>query len=96
MTENGKSVRSVRLRILGHVQGVFYRAWTKEQADALGLSGWVRNLPDGSVEALFAGAPPLVEEMIARAGKGPPYARVESVKIVAEGEKAPPLFQVRS
>jgi acylphosphatase len=49
-------LKSVRVVISGRVQGVWYRAWTKRQATARGVDGWVRNLPEGDVEALFAGA----------------------------------------
>ncbi|MGB0697195.1 MAG: acylphosphatase [Rhodospirillaceae bacterium] len=71
--------RVVRVRVEGRVQGVFYRAWTVETAKALGLSGWVRNRSDGSVEALFSGAEPSVERMIAACHQGPPSAAVRSV-----------------
>ena len=55
-----------RLVITGKVQGVFYRAWFSEQAESLGLAGWVRNRADGSVEAVIEGAPERVEAMVAR------------------------------
>ena len=63
--------------VAGRVQGVFFRAWTREQAEALGVSGWVRNRPDGSVEALVAGEKAAVEAMIERMRCGPPGAKVE-------------------
>ena len=68
---------SRRVIVSGRVQGVFFRAWTKEQADALGVSGWVRNCPDGSVEALVAGEADAVEAMIERMRRGPPASKVE-------------------
>jgi len=67
------------VRIYGRVQGVFYRAWTKEQADALGVKGWVRNCPDGRVEAHVEGAGDAVEA-IDRMRRGPPSARVEDLR----------------
>ncbi|MBM3509794.1 MAG: acylphosphatase [Alphaproteobacteria bacterium] len=70
---------AVRVRITGKVQGVWFRAWTREQAQALGLDGWVRNLSDGSVEALFAGPPAAVERALAACHRGPPAARVAQV-----------------
>ena len=75
-----------RLVITGKVQNVFYRDWMVEQAESLGLDGWVRNRADGSVEAVVQGAPEMVETMIARAREGSPPARVADVVI---GE-APP------
>ena len=59
-----KTVRSVRLRIDGNVQGVGFRNWTQRLAGQLELSGWVRNRRDGSVEALFAGREDVVTAMI--------------------------------
>lgn len=71
---------AIRARIEGHVQGVWYRGWAVDQATARGLSGWVRNRRDGSVEALFAGPEPAVRDMLAACRKGPPAARVISVR----------------
>lgn len=68
-----------RLRIEGRVQGVWYRGWTVDQATARGLSGWVRNRRDGSVEAVFRGPEAVVAEMIGICRAGPPAARVSSV-----------------
>ena len=70
---------AVHCIITGRVQGVWYRAWTEKEARALGLSGWVRNLPDGSVEALFSGPETVVREMIGRCRSGPPLANVDGV-----------------
>lgn len=65
----------------GRVQGVFFRSFTRETARSLGLSGWVKNLPDGSVEAVFEGEKKRIEEAIKRSGKGPDYARVDDVDV---------------
>jgi acylphosphatase len=70
--------------ISGRVQGVAYRASTWEVADRLGLSGWVRNLPDGRVEAVFEGEPATVEKMIQWCHKGPPAALVQDVALKQE------------
>jgi acylphosphatase len=70
-----------RLVVTGRVQGVFFRDWTVEQARDLGLGGWVRNRADGSVEAVVAGAPEMVEAMIERARRGPRAARVDDVLV---------------
>lgn len=77
------------LRIRGRVQGVFYRQSTKEEADRLGLRGWVRNLPDGDVEALVEGPGEQVDALVAWCHRGPPAARVTEVvrtDSVATGE----------
>ena len=85
--------RSVRVQ--GQVQGVFFRAWTKEQADALGLTGWVRNCPDGSVEALVAGEPDAVDTMVERMRRGPPAAEVERLTDEPSGESPGEGFVIR-
>ncbi|WP_404380625.1 acylphosphatase [Caenispirillum salinarum] len=72
-------MKTVHAVITGRVQGVFYRAWTEEQAQALGLSGWVRNRQDGSVEAVFHGPEEAVDDMLRRCHDGPAAARVEQV-----------------
>lgn len=69
-----------KVMIHGRVQGVGYRAWVEYEATARGLAGWVRNRRDGSVEALLAGAPDVVAEMIALCRRGPPIAKVDTVK----------------
>ncbi|MBB4633729.1 acylphosphatase [Sphingosinicella soli] len=75
-----------RLRIHGRVQGVWYRAWTLETAQRLGLDGWVRNRIDGTVEALAVGAPDAVDKLITACHAGPPAAKVERVEVeAAEG-----------
>ena len=71
-------VRHVTVR--GRVQGVGYRAFVDREARARGIEGWVRNLRDGSVEALFAGAEDVVSAMIAVCRCGPLPARVEAVQ----------------
>jgi acylphosphatase len=70
-----------QIRVSGLVQGVGYRAAMRTQAQAFGVSGWVRNRADGSVEALVHGAPAAVEALIAWARRGPPAARVAAVRV---------------
>jgi acylphosphatase len=70
--------------IEGRVQGVFYRASTRDQARRLGISGWVRNLPNGDVEALFEGEKGAVTAMLAWCYQGPPYAAVHKVNVAYE------------
>jgi acylphosphatase len=62
---------SVRVRITGRVQGVGYRGWTVQAAVILGLSGWVRNRSDGSVEAVFQGGQDQIDQMIDKLYQGP-------------------------
>jgi len=69
------------LVISGMVQGVFYRGTAQREAMRLGLVGEIRNLPDGTVEALVEGQKALVEEFIAWCRQGPPAARVEHVAV---------------
>ena len=64
----------------GKVQGVWFRAWTEQQARQLGLDGWVRNRRDGRVEAVIAGQEIAVREMLRRFKVGPPAARVEGLE----------------
>ncbi|MCA1662638.1 MAG: acylphosphatase, partial [Novosphingobium sp.] len=70
-----------RVRITGSVQGVFFRAWAAEQAEAVGVAGWVRNCPDGSVEAWLQGDAGAVAALIAALHRGPPSASVERVEV---------------
>ncbi|HEY5999862.1 MAG TPA: acylphosphatase [bacterium] len=71
----------LEVRISGRVQGVWFRASTREEARRRGLDGWVRNLPDGSVEAVFEGQAPALESMLAWCRVGPPGARVDAVEV---------------
>lgn len=73
--------KTVRAVITGRVQGVWYRGWTVEQANRLGLHGWVRNRRDGSVEALFSGPEESVDEMIGACYQGPPMANVIAISL---------------
>ncbi|MGF1474051.1 MAG: acylphosphatase [Geminicoccaceae bacterium] len=76
-----------RLVIHGRVQGVWFRAWTVKAAYALGVTGWVRNLSDGTVEAHVEGSPEAVEALIVKCHKGPPLAQVSRI----DQELASPL-----
>ncbi|MGQ9570152.1 MAG: acylphosphatase [Thermodesulfovibrionales bacterium] len=69
------------LFIEGRVQGVFYRAFTRDIAHSLSLNGWVRNLRDGRVEAIFEGEKGLIEKAIKECYTGPPGARVTNIDI---------------
>lgn len=69
----------IKVNVNGRVQGVYYRAETKKAADKLGVTGYVKNLPDGSVEAVFKGNAPLVEKMIEWCHNGSENAKVDQV-----------------
>ena len=70
-----------RLVVRGRVQGVWFRGATQDEAQRLGIAGWVRNRHDGAVEAEVEGAPPAVEALIAWAHRGPGAARVTDVAV---------------
>ena len=70
-----------RVFISGRVQGVFFRSFVRKKALEVGVTGYVRNLRDGRVEAVFQGAPSKVREMIKFTHEGPRLARVENVSI---------------
>ena len=70
-----------RVVVRGRVQGVFFRAETRERARSFGLAGWVRNNPDGTVEAVFEGDRERVDSMLAWCRRGPSLARVDDVEI---------------
>jgi acylphosphatase len=69
------------LIVTGRVQGVFFRLETRRAAERLGVKGWVRNLPDGAVEALLEGDRQAVEALIDWCRQGPPGARVDAVQV---------------
>jgi acylphosphatase len=83
MATTGESIRR-RVRIVGRVQGVGFREACRREACALGVAGTVRNLADGSVEAVFEGPAPLVEQMLSWCHHGPRLAGVRHVEVTAE------------
>lgn len=78
---------SRRLRIFGHVQGVFFREAMRQRAEQLKVTGWVRNRTDGTVEALVQGEPFAVETLTDWARRGPPAARLDRVEIEAADDE---------
>lgn len=74
------------LYISGRVQGVYYRAFTQEVADSLGLKGWVRNLPDSRVEVVFEGEKDLIEKAIMKCHQGPPASLVTDIDVAWESQ----------
>ncbi len=75
-------IRTARVIVAGRVQGVGFRAWVEREAEARGLSGWVRNRRDGSVEALFSGEATVVDGMAEACRSGPRMAMVENVTVI--------------
>lgn len=67
--------------VTGRVQGVFFRAWMRDQASELGITGWVRNCPDGRVDSHIEGEERSVEQLIERLHRGPRAARVDDVHV---------------
>lgn len=84
-----------QVRVSGRVQGVFFRAWTQQQANELGVAGWVRNAADGSVEAHLTGEESAVQKLIARLHNGPPSAVVRHVESTVADPDPGDRFEVR-
>ncbi|MBW2466907.1 MAG: acylphosphatase [Deltaproteobacteria bacterium] len=76
--------RRVHVVVEGRVQGVFFRAYTRDEAVKLGLAGWVKNRPDGTVEALVEGEKTAVDKMLAWFHQGSPYSIVKMVRATEE------------
>ena len=84
-----------QVRITGRVQGVFFRAWTQHQANELGVTGWVRNAADGSVEAHLEGEKWSVQQLIDLLHRGPPSAQVDGVAVEDAEPSGTAGFEVR-
>jgi acylphosphatase len=89
-----KAMTARHVHVTGRVQGVWFRAWTRQQAEARGISGWVRNRSDGSVEAVIAGPDDAVDAMIAALREGPPAAKVMDIRITEAEAPAEPGFHI--
>jgi len=87
--------KRVRVVADGRVQGVFFRAETARAARGLGLAGWVRNVPDGTVEAVFEGPADAVATAVEWCRHGPRYARVDSLQVTEEDITGETGFEVR-
>lgn len=89
---------TIRRRVVAHglVQGVSFRETTRETAEAAGVAGWVRNRPDGVVEAVFEGAASAVDELVAHCRVGPPGARVDRIDVVDESPAGLRGFTIRA
>jgi acylphosphatase len=89
-------VTTARLvRLTGRVQGVFFRAWTRVQAEQLGVCGWIRNCPDGSVEAHLEGQDGAVRQLMQRMREGPPGAQVDDLTAEDAAADGGTGFEVR-
>lgn len=86
--------KRVHVLVSGRVQGVFFRSECAERARARGLGGFVRNLPDGRVEAVFEGDPEAVEFMVDWCRRGPRLARVERVEVSEEPPRGEREFHI--
>lgn len=84
MSDEPASPLTLSVQVTGRVQGVSYRAWTRDEATGRDLSGWVRNMPDGSVRALLHGPADRVRDMVGAMRHGPPAARVDNVRTTRE------------
>jgi acylphosphatase len=87
-------MRRVRVLVSGRVQGVFFRASCAERAGELGLSGWIRNVSGGDVEAVFEGTDAAVEEIVRWCREGPPLAHVDRVDVAEEAPAGGSRFRV--
>ena len=85
---------TVQLRIRGKVQGVFYRATAAKEAEKLGLNGWVKNSPDGAVEATVNGSEEAVRQFVEWCRKGPEKAEVKNVVVTPKPDDGFTGFQV--
>jgi acylphosphatase len=84
-----------RVVVTGRVQGVFFRDSVRRRASEQGVSGWVRNRPDGAVEAVFEGEPAAVERMVEFVRHGPRGASVEGIEVLDEPPEDLPDFRIR-
>jgi acylphosphatase len=87
-------VKRARVRVTGLVQGVYFRAETRDRARSLGIAGWVSNAPDGAVQAVFEGQDDRVDAMVAWCGRGPAGARVDSVSVEWEQPAGERRFRI--
>jgi acylphosphatase len=84
-----------RVVVYGRVQGVFFRDTARRMAQSRGLGGWVRNAPEGTVEAVFEGEPEAVDSMVRWCGQGPRGAHVERVEVADEEPEGLTEFRIR-
>ena len=88
-------MKRAEVKVHGMVQGVFFRVETRDRARSLGLAGWVRNAPDGTVEAVFEGDDERVESMVEWCSRGPSGAAVADVDVAWEEPEGEEAFSIR-
>jgi len=88
-------LKTMRFVVSGRVQGVWFRAATRRQADSFGITGWVRNLPDGRVEGVARGADPVLAEFRRWLQRGPQLAHVLAVEWIATTDEEFDGFSIR-
>ncbi len=87
MTRIGRSMKQAHVIVSGYVQGVWYRKFVKTNAQKLGLTGWVRNIPENRVEGLIQGPQNAIKKLIELCGEGPQFAEVKDIRVEwEEGE----------
>ena len=86
---------ALHVRVTGLVQGVFFRAWTQQRANELGVVGWVRNAADGSVDGHLEGDKVAVQQLVDLLERGPPPARVARVDVEVTDPEGADRFEVR-
>ncbi|MEM9157388.1 MAG: acylphosphatase [Cyanobacteria bacterium P01_F01_bin.33] len=94
LTSATAPLQRVRAIVSGKVQGVGYRFHTQQMARSLDVAGWVRNLPDGRVEAVFEASAVLVERAVQWCHRGSPAARVRAVEVVSEPPEGLQGFEI--
>ena len=87
--------KTINFKVSGRVQGVFFRASTRQEAQKLGLSGWVRNLPDGRVEGIASGPMPALHQFQRWLQKGPQMAQVSNLEVEEVANQNLDGFEVR-
>ena len=95
MSDSNDDRQRAHVFVTGRVQGVFFRATTREEAESVGADGWVRNLDDGRVEAVFEGTEAQVTEMVEFCHEGSPAATVDTVDVEHEAPEGLSGFEVR-
>jgi acylphosphatase len=88
-------MRRAHVLISGQVQGVFFRAEARDRARRSGVGGWIRNLPDGRVEAVFEGPPDAVDALVEWSRRGPRGADVQELEVTDEDPEGLDAFEVR-
>jgi len=94
--QNSKQFKCLRVEITGRVQGVGFRYWVSDTAKRFGITGWVRNRYNGSVEAVFCGGSLNVDEMLVSCKQGPRFANVKLVNVIETLDQSFDRFVTRS